>query len=582
MNVIQFILGIAAIIFTWGLLFAIFAGVGVLIQRLMGLRRFDAEHCLMAFWMGLACTILFLQLWHFKMPVGALALAMVLAVGSVGLLWNGRDIICWLRTNLPGKRWPLVAMLVLTIWLANRSAGPCITDDSGVYHLSGVRWNTAYAIVPGLGNLHGRLAFNNASFLYGALLETGPWYGRSNHLANGLLLAVLGAQCVLGGYRLSQPWRRGMAGSLFNLFLLTPLILTAVHSWIASHNTDLPAAVLALVAASRMLVFLLDGRSRLKEQAYAVIFVITVLAVGVCVKVSLVFFFLVSGMLTVGVWLYRAWSQRPLALATVFKAGVMTVLLLGPWAVRGVILSGYPAYPSTFAAMPVPWRVPENLAKWHANQIRMWARRSQEITGWHWLAGWAKDLERDIVLPVIVIVLVGMALLWLMCSRRRPRPGSTAAGWLLALSALMGIGFWFLTAPGRRFGYFLFWILGGTFLAMLFHRYLPPERRNLRIWVLVACLVFSAANIKKFFVMPPAKGGLHPTPTVAVDTFTTRSGLVLYVPVEGSQCWDMQLPCTPCPLENLRLRRKGDLGSGFVLDGPVAGLPLGNPGGAGP
>ncbi|MHC4397396.1 MAG: hypothetical protein ACYS1A_17285, partial [Planctomycetota bacterium] len=188
-----------------------FAGVGLVVQRLMGLRRFDADHCLMAFWMGLACTILFLQLWHLKMPVGPLALAMVSAVGLVGLIWNRRDIICWLRTNLPGKRWPLVAMLVLTIWLANRSAGPCTTDDSGLYHLSGVRWNTAYPIVVGLGNLHGPLAFNNVSFLYGALLETGPWYGRSNHLANGLLLAVLGAQCVLGGYRLSQPWRRGMA-----------------------------------------------------------------------------------------------------------------------------------------------------------------------------------------------------------------------------------------------------------------------------------------------------------------------------------------------------------------------------------
>ncbi len=582
MNIIQFILAIAAIIFTWALLFAVFVGIGLLVQRLMGLRKFDGDHCLMAFWMGLACTILFLQIYHLKMPVGPLAFMVVSVVGFMGLVLNGRDIFSWLRANLPGKRVPLIAMLVLTFWLANRSAGPCTTDDSGLYHLSGVRWNTACPIVPGLGNLHTRLAFNNASFLYGALLEVGPWYGRSNHLANGLLLAVLGAQCVLASYRLAQPQRQEMAVSLFNLFLLTPLILTAVHSWISSYSTDLPTAVLAFVATARMLAFLLRGRSNLKEQAYEVVFVITLLAVGACVKISLVFFFLVSGLPTVAVWLYRAWSYRRLALATVFKAAAMAVLLLAPWALRGVILSGYPAYPSTFAAMPVPWRVPDNLAKYDASRIRMWAQRSTETTDWHWLAGWVKDLERDIILPVIITVVGAGALLWLICSGKQPRHGTTAAGWLLALSALMGIAFWFLTAPARRFGYFLFWILAGTFLAMLFHRYLPLERRSLRNWVLVACLVFSVANIKKFFVTPPANGGLHPTPTVVAETFTTRSGLVLYVPAEADQCWDMKLPCTPYPRENLRLRREGDLGSGFLLDGPVPTPPLGDIGAGDP
>jgi len=61
MNMIQFILAMAAIILTWGLLFAIFVGVGLLAQLLMGLRKFDSDHCLMAFGMGLACTIVRLR-----------------------------------------------------------------------------------------------------------------------------------------------------------------------------------------------------------------------------------------------------------------------------------------------------------------------------------------------------------------------------------------------------------------------------------------------------------------------------------------------------------------------------------------
>jgi len=569
LNGVQFFLAIIAIILTWGLLFALFVGIGLLVQRLMGLRRFDADHCLMAFWMGLAGTILFLQLWHLKMPVRNLAFVVFSAAGAFGLLWNGRDILSWLRANLPGRKWPFFAMLALTFWLANRSAGPCETDDSGLYHLSGVRWITEYSIIPGLGNLHDRLAFNNASFLYGALLEVGPWYGRATHLANGLLLTVLGAQCILGGYRLAQPKCKNMAVSLFNLTLLTPLILTAVHSWISSYNTDLPTAMLVFAATTRMFAFLLRNKSDLNSQAYEVIFVFTVLAAGVCVKVSLIFFFLTAATVTVSVWLYRAWNLKKLAMKTIFKAAMMTIFLIVPWLVRGIILSGYPIYPSIFAPMPVSWRVPENIAKWHVNEIRIYGRRTEQIDGWQWLGPWMKDLERNIILPIVITILAAVILVWLRRSVRRARIGTAATGWLLPATALVGVTVWFFISPVPRYGFFLFWILSGTFVAMLFHRYAEVEEKKLRNIVLIVCIIFSVVNIKKFFEMPPPDGGLHATPKVVAKTFTTASGLELYVPVEGVGCWDMQLPCTPYPRKNLRLRREGDLQSGFVLDGPV-------------
>ena len=569
MNTIQFILAMAAIILTWGLLFAIFVGAGLLVQLLMGLRKFDADHCLMAFWMGFACTILFLQLWHLAMPVGVLALTIVSGFGILGLLCNRKDILSWLRENLTGKRGVIIAMIAMTIWLANRSAGPCKTDDSALYHLSGVRWITGYSIVPGLGNLHDRLGFNNASFLYDALLEVGPWYGRATHLANGLLLIVLGAQCLIGGYRLAQPKCKKMAVSLFNLTLLTPLVLTAVHSWTSSYNTDLPTAMLVFAATARMFAFLLRDKSDLKSQAYDVIFVLTVLAAGVCVKVSLIFFFLTAATVTVSVWLYRAWNLRKLAMKTTLKAAIMTIFLIVPWLGRGIILSGYPIYPSIFAPIAVSWRVPENIAKWHVNEIRMYGRRVEQIDGWHWLGPWMKDLERNIIMPILITILGVLILAWIKWTARKARIGTTATGWLLPVTALVGVTAWFFISPVPRFGFFLFWILSGTFLAMLFHRYAHVEDKKLRNIVLIVCIVFSVVNIKKFFIMAPANGWFHATPKVVAKTFTTESGLEVYVPAEGIGCWDMQLPCTPYPRKNLRLRRKGDLQSGFILDGPI-------------
>ncbi|MGH7657841.1 MAG: hypothetical protein ACREL6_06365, partial [Gemmatimonadales bacterium] len=55
------------------------------------------------------------------------------------------------------------------------------------------------------------------------------------------------------------------------------------------------------------------------------------------------------------------------------------------------------------------------------------------------------------------------------------------------------------------------------------------------------------------------------------------SGLILNTPARGMLCWDAPLPCTPHPAPNLRLRRPGDLGGGFVTDGNWQALDWPNP-----
>jgi len=55
-------------------------------------------------------------------------------------------------------------------------------------------------------------------------------------------------------------------------------------------------------------------------------------------------------------------------------------------------------------------------------------------------------------------------------------------------------------------------------------------------------------------------------PIAEIETLVTHSGLTIYVPKEGYQCWDAPLPCTPVGNSNLRLRKEGDMGHGFILD----------------
>ena len=74
-------------------------------------------------------------------------------------------------------------------------------------------------------------------------------------------------------------------------------------------------------------------------------------------------------------------------------------------------------------------------------------------------------------------------------------------------------------------------------------------------------------NPLKAFGTLYVESAFDPAPQGDWRTFVTRSGLTIYVPQNGTQCWDAPLPCARRALPNLRLRREGDISRGFILDG---------------
>ncbi len=560
------IFAMAAILISWGILIGIFSGLGLGIQRAFGRREVDTTHILMAFWMGLAFVVFFLQVWHLLLPIRWWALATVSALGGAGLVWNRRQVRQYLHWVWPRRKAALIPIAILAVWLANRAIQPCATYDSGLYHLSAVRWATSTPIVPGLGNLHSRLAFNNSNLLLGAMLEVGPWYGRSNHLPNGLLLMMIFIQSIAGAFRLFKTNHEERTSGLFDLLLLTPTMLIAVHSWTSSHATDVPVALAGFVSASRLFAFLIGSRRSERDQAYDVVFVATMLAAGVCFKLTLAMFAAVAWVLVIIVWIVRARRRGFRVFPPVLIAAGTSALLILPWMSRGAILSGYPLFPSEIGSLPVEWRLPAALVADTQHGIVTLARRTRTIEGYSWLRPWAAELNREIILPAIMAVL-GFLFLLVMKLSRRGGGGACRTGWAILLPIVGGIVFWFFTAPAIRFGAFLFWLLAAAIVGMCFYQLTAAAGRRTMTAVLIGALVFSTWGMKKGFRGGGSDWGFGPTPEVAMKPFQTRSGLVLWVPTEGDRCWDGPLPCTPYPNENLRLRTDGDLSSGFVIDG---------------
>ena len=108
--------------------------------------------------------------------------------------------------------------------------------DSGLYHFSSIRWINEYAIVPGLGNLHGRLAFNQSFFTYVAALN--PFFNAGRVVANSYLWLLTLITCVEVAV-ISLRHERGLVGWSVGLFSIPQLFYLAMTSnGVASPTPD--------------------------------------------------------------------------------------------------------------------------------------------------------------------------------------------------------------------------------------------------------------------------------------------------------------------------------------------------------
>lgn len=557
----------------WTWLAAVFCGIGMLVRRLFAVRVRDALGFLQSVWVGWSVCLLFLQLWHLVLPVGGAALGIVCAAGLAGLAWNMSDLWAlarheWKRTAVWSAAWP-----VLALWTANHSVMQPGIYDSGFYHLAAVRWISSYPITPGLANLSPMLGFNNASFLYAAMLDVGPFAHRSHHLASGFLILLAMVHCLRG---VEDLWRGGdrlSARSAFDALFLVPLCVWAVDSgYMSTASPDVGVFVIGLVVGSE-LMSLLDpaAREQPRESICRFSVILLLAAAGVTVKLS----FVAIGATASALALMRVPQVRAPGkgvVGVVFRASVLPALLIVPWIARFVILSGYLVYPSTFCPFPVDWRVPVESAENHAAIIRAWARMPDVppdtvLGNWSWVWPWMNRVAADhgfgVVLPV---GLTCLCLFVLLLRRERRTDGQARLGRFLLVPAA-GLAFCFLTAPDPRFAGAAFWLLAAGALTCL----LVSLERTTALWMIGT---FSVAvffqNVDPIAFLRTWKDP-GPARTVPMKTMVTQSGLQVLVPEEGDQSWDAPLPSTPYFKPNLRLRVEGDLSGGFTRNSRAAG-----------
>ena len=539
--------------YAWAIGGAVFSGV----RGMQGVFRLP--------WLGYGLLVGSLQVAHLFSPidrrfsVGFLIVTLVVAAiihlsraARNGLAW--KDVIgAWPRLV------PLGAVSFFTfIPVFNACTKPACHYDLGLYYLQEIRWMESFPIVRGLGNLMFTLGYNQSAFLVTSFLDTllsnriGLW------LVGGLL-PWLGL--TLSTYALIRVFvRRGRRRSPLEIAYAISLpawIYTLLGNNISSGSPDVTSSCLMIHLFLAFAAFIMTADKVERAGMFGDLWVLS--AVCLCIKLNTLG--IVAGVLGIaGVFLILEkdfvcfWKSR------VLYGAAVAAWLLGFSVYRGVLLSGYPLFPSRLMAAPVAWQVKASDADQAREDMVYWARipygdRKVALEGLSWVTPWIK---RVIAMDIqfnwpIGIGLVGSAALSLLAWMEiRLRKGSYFL-MLLCAPLLLHTIFWILTAPEPRYFGSATWLFAvapalglvaadrsSVFLAAIANLYLCAVPMAGLFW-----------ETKWIWAAPDPR--FPDIPQAELVELQNSFGLRYYVPTEGNQSFDSELPASNRSLADIAL-----------------------------
>jgi hypothetical protein len=150
--------------------------------------------------LGLALLSCLVALLNFYIPIGLAANGIVAAIGACIILIYRKEIQTILKGWLLCDRKMLLVVVPVLLLACYFGTNQSIWIDEGVYHAQFIKWTETYSVVPGLGNLQHRLAFNSHWHLLAALMNASFITGQeSNHINTFMYLVVF--VYFLSGYK---------------------------------------------------------------------------------------------------------------------------------------------------------------------------------------------------------------------------------------------------------------------------------------------------------------------------------------------------------------------------------------------
>lgn len=558
-----------------GIVFGSAVGVsvlGILVGRLFRWQWLAEQGPGISALVGLAGSILFLEIWNFFLPVSHASVAILAGFtlgGSIVYRQTFLETIgSWIK-NYSALGAPILLLLLLTVSLFGLGPAESGHYDTGLYYLNTIRWIHEYPAIPGLANLHNRLGYNQSLFLFVALLSSFANMGlaRACQIVNPIFVFISG-WAVIDRLRLNLVTPKAKRIRLYSFLLLGPLFFLATQFYISAPTSDIAAAAFALPAA---LAFFCCLEALVEREAVTATNWLFLLTVCGCTIAKLKLSYAVLGGTAIGLAAITLVYIQPRAFVRVWiRIAVLSAFLFVPWMIRGVLLSGYAFFPSTLIRFHTDWAVPRKYADNEQRWIYSWARTPDKMpdevlrnADWFgpWLERNAKDSENVLLFFFLFIGLVAWLFSFLTPMPRERRLLSV----LLFVQTSLASFFWFTTAPDPRFGYatlLLFGVNGFNACADALARF-SSIRSN--IFAILITLVSVPLIFREQWpsISHAIKKFPQGFPTAHLEFKVTDSGLRVGIP-KPEQAWNTGLVVTPYFNADLQLRG-GNLKDGFRI-----------------
>lgn len=442
-------------------------------------------------------------------------------------------------------------IFILLFALYYSSTAPEIFDTN-FYHIQSIKWIEEYKLIPGLANIHGRFGFNSNVFTLFALTSFEPLFNQEILIINYLTFIVLFT------YFLNKLFLIYQSEKITNKFLayfVSLIFLLFNLSNLSSASPDYLSFIITYYILIRTFELssstdILDGKAFLPIIILS-FYVLTIKLSTLPVLILPLLFF------------YKFNFKKTELIKLLF----LLVLIIVPWLIRNVIITGWLIYPfPQLDLFNFDWKIPKNLVEIENLTIVGWARLENHdllldiarMNFLDWFPIWFSHLSNIRILILASSFSFPLIFFFTYFKKRNNFILSS-----LIFTSFFGLLFWLYMAPDFRFGKAFIYI---TFISPLFFLPFSIKLKQLFLNYKLIMFCFSIAICLKIFNdFNPFKNNKLNGMIIPLKSSKPNDLIFLnykvgnyqfYYPRSGVQCYDQTLPCVPYFNRNFTLRGK--------------------------
>jgi hypothetical protein len=486
---------------------------------------------------GFHSLLVILALIHFISPI-----QITLSLGLIPLfLWfviapqrrkRFLQPLLEVKEAVKGKELLLIFFLLLIVF----SGSATITYfDTGLYHLQNINWIKEYPLIKGLGNIHGRFAFNSHLFLVNGL--------NSYISPSAAALPTNAALYLLLVYRLYTFVKTEPSSAKKGVFYLCLVLSTLSFFYLFnSASTDVPVSLLTIYLLSLLFRF----GSELNRHSFLV--VLTICSTLFLIKVSAVFYLIAPVCIFIGQKKFKqlVFSKK---FTTAVCISWLSIALL--FCVRNVFLSGYVLYPlPELDFFSFAWEIPKERTEFERTYIQSWAKirvRPAELVAEMSLTQWLPEwwFKQSIFYKALIALSCLSILSWfLQILKRKHHVNFNVIGF-----ACVNLLFWFVMAPDPRFALGFFVFLTALFFYPMFNSFEALKRSKVTLRIApVPILLFALLSIhlmRQDYSKISLKRLVWPQAIVEDKYQENATNFSFFYPTTDARCFNCALPCLP-------------------------------------